>query len=262
MVLLLLTLLFNIGLAPRLQASELDERIARLDGTSSYVDGPNCWNGAMYAAGVVDSLRMFHPSEWVYYLEHLCVEVGTPRYGDVGRLFTEDSEVHGFIYLSEDEIFAKHGEQVQWGYRRMPMSEMLNTYERTRQCRIARDFSSHCYHSLKYYRCQKNSLGSVLKSEFESSLERLTRDEGLRPRYKMTCESDVFIERERLTEQMSLRAHFLQELPKSFRTVLISSYLEQISRLLVSNRLFRCNDRVKRDANIQKLRGQLKKLYE
>ncbi len=260
---LLIFILSLLSISVQARTSDrLQELIERLDGTSSYIDGPNCWNGAIYAAGVVSELRMFHPDEWLYHLQRNCVKVLRPEAGDVGRIYAEDAEVHGFIYLSESEVFAKHGEQTQWGYRRMSAQEMLSSYERTRNCRINQDFSSKCYHRIEYYRCEGRSSEALELESLSAKFERLTFDETLRPRYKMTCESEVYKARDQQLISMLEDADKLLNVSPEYRAVVIKSYLEALGRIQVSHRLFRCDDRLARDRSLKELRARLKSLQE
>lgn len=255
--------LFLLTLTSLSQAKEpLQTIIQKLDGTSSYTDGPNCWNGAMYAAGVVQNLRMFHPDEWLYHLRENCTEVNTPSYGDVGRIYSDAGEVHGFIYLNGEQIFAKHGEQTQWGYRLMPTSEMLSSYERTRDCRIAGDYSEACFHLIKYYHCEGESKEAATLMPLSHILERLTFEEGLRPRLKMTCEGEVFLTRNALLKDFYQSTDLLLGVSDEYRGLVISSYLESLSRIQIAHRQFRCSDRMARDQNLRNLRERLKSLQD
>lgn len=241
-------------------SAALMEVIGELDGTSSYTDGPNCWNGAIYAAGVVPSLRMFHPDEWLYHLKNNCFPVAKPSPGDVGRIYSDQAEVHGFIYLGPDEVFAKHGEQTQWGYRLMSTAEMLDSYERSRNCRINRDYSPECYHQMQYYRCEGISQEAQLLKPLGKALERLNFDRELRPHYKLNCESTTFLTREEILKDMSAQLGLLELVSEEYRAVVIESYLEALSRIQVSQRQFRCEDRKRRDRVLKKLRERLKAL--
>lgn len=254
-------------LASLVQASIYEE----LDGTSSHINGPNCWNGALYAAGVVEHKRMFSPGEWLYLLEKNCSIVDRPQRGDVGRIFLDGGdEVHGFIHLDDETIFAKHGERTEHGYQIMSYEKMLNDYGRTRQCRTSRDFSPECYHDVIYYRCEgKRDLPPELV-RLDELFEELTFSDETRWRFGMSCEDQTHLNRERIaTELISALEEIDENLEAQidrdyFRHMLVS-LADQTHRTRVSNRNFTCRPRELRDNHdqlFQALRVQLRDRIE
>jgi hypothetical protein len=172
-----------------------------LDGTSSHLKGPNCWNGAMYAAGVISHKRFMHPNEWSFYLENYCQKLETPEKGAVGRLYLKDGdEVHGFIHLDESTIFAKHGEDQAHGYKIMSYEEMLDQYGRTRRCRTSNRFEDECFHDLSFYRCDSKVNFSKPIIEINRALENLSFSSETKLNYKDDCTSDSFKARQEQLE--------------------------------------------------------------
>lgn len=237
----------------------LPERTFALEGTSSHVNGPNCWNGALYAAGVVDELRMFTPSEWLEALNTACYEVKTPRPGDIGRLFhPTEGEVHGFIHLDDETIFAKHGEQTQYGYQTMSYNEMLEDYGRTRRCRQSQDFSASCFHQIRYYACdRKIDLPNPWKRASEL-FEELTFSEQTQWKYRATCFDEPYEARLAIALQIKELLESTQvDLP-----LVRESFREQLYRVELSNRNFTCRPssvRRERDQVFRELRELLRK---
>lgn len=248
-----------------------------LDGSSSHVSGPNCWNGALVAAGVLKSKRFIRPEEWLSHLEKQCVEIEEPIAGAVGRIFhKEEGEVHGFIHLDEKTIFAKHGEDSQHGYMIMSYEEMLNQYGRTRSCRIANDYSLECHHEIKYYHCQGESMFSTSLKNVAKKIEELVFSPKTEWFFKVNCTDSTFLERERLLEEISFELEDLQRtleseqrkrdfIGSSLNEYLLESFSHQLYNVKVGLRSFRCKDRKKRNQAINsalKATKDLLKLFE
>lgn len=238
-----------------------------LDKTSSHIDGPNCWNGALYAANVLKTKRFINPEEWLISLREHCQEVENPIAGDVGRLFHKtDGEVHGFIHLDESSIFAKHGESSQHGYQIMSYAEMLKQYGKTRSCRMSGSDDPSCIHELKYYRChgQVNYPSEVLRinqllEEFAFSIE-------TKWRFKENCDGEIFQRRDQILYEIAdeikkLRSSFSYE-DKALMNALAESYSHQVYNMQISQSHFRCADRAKRKKSIDTLRDELSQLRE
>ncbi len=240
-----------------------------LNGSSSHVDGPNCWNGALYAVGVLKTKRFMHPDEWLLHLKNHCEEVESPLAGDVGRLYhPDDGEVHGFVHLNTENIFAKHGESLQHGYQIMSYAEMLKQYGKTRDCRIRGDDSPECHHLLKYYRCDSEESFPVEVTNINELLEELVFSAETKWRYKENCEGEIFKKREEVIDEIT------QEVKKwrssvnnsdynsSLTKALLESYSQQIYNVEVSQRNFRCVDRAKKKRAIKALRDEMRPLRD
>lgn len=128
--------------------------------------GPNCWNAALVASGVLPHIRFTSPEEFRYFLNSpLCraLENGEAKQpGDVGaiRVVAPQGggmvEWHGFIYLNDEFAFSKDGAKKSAKYAIQSLEETLRTYsvpadERCRQNRIERN--SKCNYAVSYFRC-------------------------------------------------------------------------------------------------------------
>ena len=252
-----------------------------MDGTSSHVDGPNCWNGALVAAGVLKSKRFIRPEEWTGHLQKNCFEIERPIPGSVGRIFhlenNIETEVHGFIHLDSDTIFAKHGENAQHGYMIMSYEEMLDQYGKTRSCRINNDNSPECFHHMKYYSCKGESEFNPRLKTVANLLDELVFSEETKWFYKVTCEDNVFLKREELFLKMASELELLlneitsdQQLLERFLSngvheSVLESINHQIYNLEVSLRSFKCKDRKARNRAAKAARNatkSLRKLFE
>lgn len=241
------------------QASSIDSLIDTLDGTSSHIDGPNCWNGALFGAGVIEHKRFLHPDEWLTLLRENCREIkGAPLSGDVGRLFIEDTEVHGFIHVNEELIFAKHGQDKKDGYQVMTYEEMLDQYGRTRSCRIKNSYEPECFHELTYYRCETKKEYEPLKTALFALLERILFAEETKSYYKENCSEGSFVQREVLLKKM---VQLLEEMKE--RGISLSeerdSLVTQVYDIEVSNRVYRCSRTEKRET-VKKVKDLIKEL--
>lgn len=263
-----LILLGSILLLPiqEVQAGSLEEVVSKRDGTSSHISGPNCWNGALYGTGVVPTLRFMHPDEWLLHIQEHCAEVLVPEKGDLGRIFHSiDGEVHGFIHLDKETIFAKHGENSQHGYQVMSYEEMLDQYGRTRNCRMSNSTEPECFHQMKYYRCTKAE-GSYVYQKIALLLQKIAFDEKSKWTHKSNCKDGNFLQREiYLKEILELEDSFRDEIQKGkltpqFWSALFESFSTQIYNVQVSNRSFRCKPRKIKYQTVKEVRNMMDRL--
>ncbi|MCR9203653.1 MAG: hypothetical protein NXH75_03685 [Halobacteriovoraceae bacterium] len=263
LILLGTTLAYSCG---ETHARTLEEVISKRDQTSSHIDGPNCWNGALYGTGVVPTLRFMHPDEWLLHIEEHCSEISDPKKGDLGRIYhPQDGEVHGFIHLDKDTIFAKHGENSQHGYQVMSYEEMLDQYGRTRKCRMSNSFEPECIHQVKYYRCSKSKKDFVYQ-EVSTYLQKIAFDEQTKWSFKSKCSDTNFLKREAyLNNIINLEEAFKEEvlegkITPQFWSALFESYSTQIYNIQVSNRSFRCKPRKIKYQTVKKVREMMDRL--
>ncbi len=238
----------------------------QLDGTSSHIDGPNCWNGALYVAEVIDSKRYVDPSEWLTLLKLNCTEVQYPKEGSIGRLYSDKAEVHGFIHLSDSLIFAKHGMDVKDGYKIMSYKEMLGQYGKSRECRISGSDAPECYHHLKYYNCYRSQAMRSTLQFFGKKLEELIFSEETSKNLRETCEDSSFLKREDILSEMILLLETLSEDKKvhpfnEYEKTLLESYVTQVYEVEVSNRNYRCSHRQAKSKSTRQVRKLLKSIF-
>lgn len=235
-----------------------------LGGTSSHINGPNCWNGALYVSNVVDSKRFMSPEEWAHTLQYNCKEVSAPRYGDIGRI--QDylgNEVHGFIYLDKESVFAKHGQATRDGYDFMSFEKMLFYYGRHRNCRMSNSHDDYCYNKITYYQCDRKVVVNHHVAVIGELFEELVFSPESKLKFKDKCASDSFVLREQvlseiLTELTVVKriSHFLKRSDK----LMLQSLVTQLSDVEVSNRNFRCTDRKRKKLVLRQVKTKLKKI--
>lgn len=267
-VTLFATLLGSLIFPVNAEPDFLNSVIERLDKTSSHIDGPNCWNGAMYASGIVSSLRFMHPDEWLYHIEKNCEQVDRPIQGDLGRIFHPvDGEVHGFIHLDNETIFAKHGENTMHGYQVMSYEEMMNQYGKRRSCKIDRSNDPDCFHEVVYYRCTKNSKENSF-TELGKILENVSFSPETEWSYRSDCQSDNFLKREELlNEALLLKEKLVEDLEKmkaekALLAALFKSFRTQIYNIEVSNRNYKCKPRSLKYSTIKAVRDMVSELND
>lgn len=249
---------------------ELDERQEVMkelmddwNGGSSHIDGPNCWNTALVLSGLKTGLRFTHPQEWLDNLNLHCQEVLVPKFGDVGRIYhSKDGEVHGFIHIDDQTIFAKHGESTLHGHQYMSYEKMLDQYGRTRQCRIDDDFSPECFHELKYYRCGSNSLSQaeILVDQIDQDLEIFLFSTETKWKYKSNCESENFQTRVEILERIKSKLILFKERNYFLDSAIYEALKRQFYNIRTSMRHFRCHDRTYRDRSIREVQSLLKEI--
>jgi hypothetical protein len=252
-----------------------------MDGTSSHVKGPNCWNGALVAVGVLRSKRFIRPEEWTGHLSNNCIELEGPKEGAVGRIFhvkdNLETEIHGFIHLDETTIFAKHGERTEHGYMIMSYEEMLAQYGKDRSCRVNNDDSPECFHQIKYYQCDREASFHPRLKDVASLLDELIFSQETSWFHKVTCEDGNFLKRQELLNRITSELEGLfQELSNhsnhgdSLRLFLnnkihesvLESFSHQIYNVEVSLRSFRCEDRKKRNQSVKAAKRAAKALRQ
>jgi hypothetical protein len=237
-----------------------------LDKTTSHINGPNCWNAALHVSGVVEEKKFTSPEEWEFILNNYCNEVKVPRYGDIGRISdVTGTEVHGFIHISDQRIFAKHGEATKDGYKYMSYNEMLRFYGRTRNCRMSNDTSPSCYNIIKYYRCESKVEKNLYVQTLALLAEELAFSTTTKYQHRENCNSTSFLEREMIYREMLLEISMAKNVLNFFTRVdylSLESLLTQIYNTEVSNRIYRCKDRLRKKVLVRKVREQIKELLK
>ncbi len=203
------------------------------------------------------------PKEWLTLLKLNCHEVKVPVAGSVGRLYTEKNEVHGFIYLTETLIFAKHGMAAKDGYRLMSFDEMMDQYGRTRNCRIENSDAPECFHLLKYYNCDNTQNMRLSINRLGKSLEELVFSIETKKSFRETCEDTSFLRREELLGDMmgelkALNAELEINPLSELERFMIDSFITQVYEVEVSNRYFKCSNRRLKSQSTREVRKLLK----
>ena len=102
-------------------------------GKSSKTTGPNCWNYALYSAGLVHSLRNVEADEFDFFIHSkLCQLIDDSKpvvAGQIGAIQDivqgKPIQNHAFIFLSRNEILTKNGPYIQAPYQRSTLSELF-----------------------------------------------------------------------------------------------------------------------------------------
>jgi hypothetical protein len=140
----------------------IPKNIVNLYNKQSLIDGPNCFNAALFAKGIIPTLGASDENELVYWIYHsgLCKETPQPVPGAIVIITNDDGEddIHAYVRLSEDISFTKNG------------IDRLNEYEFTNDARIREIYSQTPYE--KYFICQ--GMDEYLKNnpKIKSKLEK------------------------------------------------------------------------------------------
>ena len=254
----MLSLCFSLHPAQAFE-SEMTELMRSLDGKSSHIDGPNCWNTALVLNGLKSGFRFAHPQEWLLSLEENCREVEEPLYGDIGRLYhAQKGEIHGFIHIDEETIFAKHGEDADHGHQFMSYEKMLNQYGRDRNCKIQGDYSTECFHIMKFYRCEAKEDLTGLVDQLDIKIEQLLFSSETKWKYKASCEDSIFKKREELLQEMIIVLDQIKESGEIVSPHIYEAIKHQLYNIRVSFRVFKCDSRTQRDALIKRVQSLVK----
>lgn len=142
----------------------IPSQVAKYQGVTPKFHGPNCWNSALVASGILPFLRQTTEEEFVYYMNSpLCKKLKNgeqKRPGDIGAIRGlydgEKHEMHGFIYISEKIAYSKNSGLSWDSYALQPLE---NVYERypiaeNEQCRQNEfELSSECMSGVLFFRC-------------------------------------------------------------------------------------------------------------
>lgn len=89
--------------------------LENLNGIESYHDGPNCFNAALAAKGIVKRLVYIDSVEMLFYLENYCRPISKPVFGDILTVKRENTLEHAAISLNSGRIFEKHSTSGTFG---------------------------------------------------------------------------------------------------------------------------------------------------
>ncbi len=152
------------------------ESVRELHDTFPAHSGPNCFNLALYTAGLNGGLRFASEEEMTLYMSSpFCHKLGTsekPQPGDIGAIRTHPVngmyEIHGFVYITEDLVYSKNTIDKGTSYSLQPTEDVYRYYPvgPARKCKGAYPyFLEDCAHKVDYFRC--GSLDDYWKSQPE-----------------------------------------------------------------------------------------------
>jgi hypothetical protein len=133
-------------------------------------NGPNCWNSALVARGVLPALRYTSPQEMSFYMESpLCRELNDlePRKsGDIVAIrsvYLRDKavwihETHGFVIVGDKDSFSKASALKMTAFQPSNLDDVLTSFRVPAdvQCRgNSVVINSACPYSTSVYRCEK-----------------------------------------------------------------------------------------------------------
>lgn len=149
------------------------ERAQAMVGKFATLSGPNCWNSALYATGLVRGIRHVDYAEFTAWLASpLCEEVeekaavggeivALRRVRGDGRLvdFPYTAEIHGYLLLAPGTAFTKNGIGKGDGYEILSTEAIRVQYESTnrQECRILGLPKELCQMKAQYFRCSPDA---------------------------------------------------------------------------------------------------------
>ena len=152
-------------------------------------EGPNCWNSVLYSQKLLTYLRYSTPEEMKLWMDSpLCTERRMdekPQPGDIIAIRNHDqSEVHGFIYLSENLCFSKNTGDKQRSflpdvsYRlQSPPDGVFKLYKVEPECRGYPNFvKASCKRHVTYFSCKTlDEFREMNPGLFTSDFERVSK---------------------------------------------------------------------------------------
>jgi len=167
------------------EAYELPARAREILDSRTALPGPNCWNSALYGAGLVNGLRHVTGDEFTAWISSpLCREVPEAEAagGDIvafrrstieGKLVDGPygSEIHAFLLVSPNEAFTKNGAVATYEFRLQDLVSLREQYEKANrsECRMLDFPRSHCALKAQYFRCESSAV-SVPEALFSVTL--------------------------------------------------------------------------------------------
>ena len=144
----------------------------------------------------------------------------------------------------------------------MSTEEMMKQYGRTRKCHSRNDFSTECYHKLKYYQCFGRHSLTQAEDEFLGSLEKLLFDRKYKKKYNEDCYSESFANRQNLLDTMIEQIRVIKLNPHASLNTKEAklSILHQIGHIKSGYMHYKCKkidgktDRDRKYSKINKLR--------
>jgi hypothetical protein len=133
--------------------------------------GPNCWNLALVMKGILPALRYSTAEEMSFYMKSpLCRQLGENEKrlpGDIGAIRDVgqgQSEVHGFIYISDKLAYSKNGPDEKNPFAIQSLNEVYKIYDvpNKNECRgNTIKMNTNCTNALSFFRCK--SIDSYLQ---------------------------------------------------------------------------------------------------
>lgn len=171
------------------------EFVKKYQDVNPSISGPNCWNIALVFAKVVPGLRYTSPEEFAFYLSSpLCkkIQESDKQAGDIGvtRAILNNGtikEIHGYIYISNNLVFAKQNNDNTSPYKIQTMKEndRLGALESISYSPLCD--KKYCSVRKEFFRCEplKNYLSahSVEEKEVKSAFLQMENEECLMNRF-------------------------------------------------------------------------------
>ncbi len=158
----------HISLANQIQAN-IDVLLSK---NATPIEGPNCWNAAMYVLGFTKDIRYVSPQEFDYFVKTQCHVIDRSRLqrGSLIRLWGKSyfSDAHAAVFLGNGQIFEKPNSEKDSYYSIKKMSvfdadfnEDLIVYYRIISqlgCKTASGiYCSEFTNEISYYDCSNNN---------------------------------------------------------------------------------------------------------
>ena len=153
------------------------QQVQTLLHTSIASYGPNCWNSALFASGLTDSIHPSSPAEYWHWMNSpFCKVVPSGealRYGDLGSVFSGDGKhYHSFMRMNDDLIFQKAGPESshKWEMTKYEKIVFPEFHDIAARCKGNEDRqnSNNCDMHVVYHRCQPIPSDFYSRSDLEN----------------------------------------------------------------------------------------------
>ncbi|MBX3040366.1 MAG: hypothetical protein KF789_06615 [Bdellovibrionaceae bacterium] len=169
-----LILLFSLNLHAANDLEQVARVQALVERREAVLNGPNCWNAALYSRGLVEGVRHVDGPEFTAWLSSpLCTEVPEDQAtsGDVvalrrvtreGKLVKGPygAEIHGYLLGSDGWGFTKNGTNRKDSYHFEESASIIRLYQTSnlKECRMLGIPKEACHLKAQYFRCDPAAL--------------------------------------------------------------------------------------------------------
>lgn len=138
-------------------ADSAPEIVRRLDGARPRRWGPNCWNAALAATGVLPELGFSPPAEMTFWTASpLCRRLDdgeAAQAGDVAAIRdASGAELHGYVFVTQSLAFSKNQVDPRSAYELQAPERVFEMFPVPASCHGAS--SAGCEGRLTFYRCR------------------------------------------------------------------------------------------------------------
>ena len=167
---LLLHLFFQICLA------QTPSRMDALNEKLPKMNGPNCWNAALYVTHLIESMRYSSPEELAFWLNSkYCKKIQDSEQiqaGDIVALRSHEGELHAMLWLKDNMVFSKNTSHRLDPYQKIEAPLIFSMFRVNESiCQQPRsEYSQACSRWTDYYHCESSQADRIRELNLNDEL--------------------------------------------------------------------------------------------